>query len=155
MVLRKFGLEVDDDASPMAPHPCFEAEIRKEYAEGEAKKSGELAIREFLEQDLEIGMRAAEIRGSDNFQYIDEANRNKTDIEVVALSYSQCESFGGMFYSFCRDSLEQMNCTWHCRACKVKGIASLYISVSKSQHTNLPTLPTSALELHGLARMAL
>lgn len=29
-----------------------------------------------------------------------------------------CDECGEMFYSFCRDEVEQENCTWHCNVCK-------------------------------------
>ena len=113
-VLQKYGLDVEDNKSDLAPHSCFEAIIRSEYKR--AKKEGPAALQEFVDDDPDFKASAAEIRSSDNWEYVEDEDKQLSDEEVVKRCYST-GGMGGFFFSFCRGALEQKHSTWHCKVC--------------------------------------
>jgi hypothetical protein len=88
-------------------------------------------------QTISVSKIAAKIREGEFWSYHDDDGSGKkmvstsdgtqdiagmTDLELVKLALS----YGGLavanyetyFYSFCRGTMQQSNCTWHCRKCK-------------------------------------
>lgn len=100
------------------PHPCFESFVRKNV---ETKRvsddTGE--ILHYSIEDL-----ANEIRKSHQIDYLEGTQqsliKNMAGSKLVkqALSTVGIQDHVGLFYSFCRNDLEQDNCTWHCKVCK-------------------------------------
>lgn len=89
------------DLDKNAPGPCFESYARK------AMKKQQLPLVTYQEV-------AQATRLSHNFEYLGDRMKELDDKALAKAMLSQGESY---YYSFCRDDLEQGNCTWHCKRC--------------------------------------
>lgn len=97
------------------PSVCFECYVRKHV--GLAHENGELPGKS-------IGDLAFNIRKSHLLGYENEATNTRIDgLEDRDLVKEALSAKGitdtGLFYSFCRDDLEEFHRMWHCRICRV------------------------------------
>ena len=105
------------------PHPCFELAARAHCgSHGQPHPEEVRADGQF--KNCTIATLAQKIRTSHLIEYLDDEYKKELqqmdDPTVVrdALSLDGLESGEGYFFSFCREELEQSNCTWHCRKCQ-------------------------------------
>jgi len=115
----------------LTPTPCFEYFVRENV-----KKVGKVLEDGQIEGNT-VSELAERIRSSHQIKYLDDSIQEKIekedDMELVthALSTGDIRSrsdgpnddresgyYTDLFYSFCREAVEQSTCTWHCRVCK-------------------------------------
>ena len=113
----------------LTPTPCFEYFVRENV-----KKVGKVLEDGQIEGNT-VSELAERIRSSHQIKYLEEpvqkAIEEEDDMELVthALSTGDIRRDGpnddresgyytDLFYSFCREGVEQSTCTWHCRVCK-------------------------------------
>lgn len=117
--------EVFDGLSPSA---CFELFVR------ESVKDADNILEDGQIEGDTVSELAKRIRNSHDISYLDEpvqeAIKAEDDVELVMRALSgdiqrdgpnddgESLYYTGLFYSFCREEVEQSNCTWHCRVCK-------------------------------------
>lgn len=103
------------------PAPCFELVARTHCSKGEFISGNVLENGEMV--DYRVAELANKIRSSHHIDYMDDDQKKKIlqmdDATLVrdALSVGGLDN-GSHYFSFCRDDLEQSDCTWHCRICK-------------------------------------
>eukprot|EP00956_Cyclotella_meneghiniana_P034883 scaffold109059_cov23-Cyclotella_meneghiniana.AAC.1 len=102
-----------DDAEP---DTCFEFFVRQRVK----KSHSVLASGEIV--GFEINSLADQIRTSHQIGYLDSETqtliRDMTDEVLVKEALSSGIKGTDLYYSFCREDLEQSMCTWHCKICK-------------------------------------
>lgn len=99
------------------PSPCFEYFVRENVKERSGiQQNGEI-------ESHSIEKIANEIRTSHQVGYLDDEDKSNIQNMDNSSLVTQALSVGGfqnmdLYYSFCRQDLEQDTCTWHCRICK-------------------------------------
>ena len=112
-VLEFYGFDDIDDTASKRPHCCFEHYVRTEIRKDKKRKKSDNENTNELKWQS-VSSLAARIRLSDNYIYVSEDTKEMSDADLVKNCLSNDTEF---YWSFCRDSLEQSDCTWHCKAC--------------------------------------
>mmetsp|Transcript_9860 Transcript_9860/g.12429 ORF Transcript_9860/g.12429 Transcript_9860/m.12429 type:complete len:224 (-) Transcript_9860:718-1389(-) len=131
--LQAYGFKKSEDKKKafdgLVPTACFEHFVRENV-----KKVGKILEDGQIEGNT-VSELAKRIRSSHQIKYLEEpvqkAIDDEDDMELVthALSTEDIRRDGSnddkesgyytdLFYSFCREAVEQSTCTWHCRVCK-------------------------------------